>query len=113
MFDAKRYREEVLRAMAHGWRPSDDLFRCYQLLIDVADETVIAKALKQVQGHVNGLRGGGEWATLLRKQHSHAQQTLMTPALREQHRQQVLQRRRDLVPLRDAALVVWKPSPRR
>lgn len=98
-FDEKRYREEVLKAMAEGWPPSEDLFRCYQLSLDVDDEQVIARALKTVQSHVNNTRRGAEWAAVLRKQHERAKQTLTTPALRQQHRQQVLQRRQEISPL--------------
>ena len=43
-FDEKRFREEVFKAMAEGWAPSENLFRCYQLPVEVDDADVIARA---------------------------------------------------------------------
>lgn len=88
--DETRFREKVLRAVDNQWDPSSNLFRCYQLPLDVGDATVIAAALKGVRAFVNknAIRGNAA-AKRMMTIHSKAEATLTNPTARAAHRVQV------------------------
>jgi len=97
--DEKRFREEVFRAQDKGWDPKRNLFRCFQLSLDVSDAAVIAAALQGVRTFVNrnaktGTQAGP--AKVLQGILGLAEQTLSDPGLRTQHRTQVLAQQTEL-----------------
>ncbi len=112
ILDEKRFREEVYQAIAAHWQPSDDLFRCYQLPLDVSSPQVIAAALKGVQQHVNaaGKRDAGG-ARMLRHLHPAATAVLTDPQARARHQDEVLARRQQLRAFVAAEIAGWQDIP--
>jgi len=87
--DEKRFREEVFRAQEKGWDPRTNLFRCYQLPLQVSDLSTIEAALKGVRGFVNrnaisGTQSGA--AKVLLGVHKDAVATLSDETKRGKHR---------------------------
>lgn len=94
--DEKRFREEVFRAQDKGWEPRTNLFRCYQLPLDVSDPAVIEAALKGVRGFVNrnaisGVQSGP--AKVLLGAHKEAAAILLDAKKRGEHRAVVIAQR--------------------
>ena len=92
--DEKRFREEVFTAVRdHGWDPRSNLFRCFQLPLDVSDPADVAAAFKAVRAVVNrnsktGTNAGP--AKVLQSVLKEAEAVLTDPARRKQHRAEVL-----------------------
>lgn len=91
--DEARFRTEVFEPFDRGWTPLENLFRCYQLPVDVRDINVIDKALDGVSRHVkrNAVSGPhvGVANTLLQV-HKDAVIILRDSAERAEHRRHVL-----------------------
>lgn len=97
--DEARFREEVFQPLDAGWDPQGNLFRCYQLPIDVNDADLIGKALDGVSRHIKRNAIGGPYvgvANTLLEVHKYAVKTLRDSGERAQHRQQVLTSRKTL-----------------
>lgn len=104
-FDEARFREEVFQPFDVGWEPRENLFRCYQLPVDVDDLDHIDEALDQVSRHIKRNAIGGAYvgvANNLLAVHKDATKILRDSGERAQHRQKVLAARQAL---RDALRV--------
>lgn len=91
--DETRFRAEVFQPIDGGWNPRENLFRCYQLSIDVQDIDVIEKALDGVSRHIKKNAIGGahvDVANTLLEVHKDAVTTLRDRDERAQHRRHVL-----------------------
>lgn len=98
--DKARYVEEVFLPVAQGWDASGDLFRTYQLPLDVGDDAVVRLAVDGVGRHVNqnllgGVHSGA--AKLLSTLHGREKETLLDPRRRAAHRQAVQEARKVLL----------------
>lgn len=97
-FDGKRFVDEVLNPVQHGWRPEEDLFRVYLLPSDVSDAGTVRAALGEVARQFTKpqYRAFRRACELLHTQHRVATEVLTDPARRAAHRERVDERTRKL-----------------
>lgn len=98
-FDDARFEAEVLRPVSRGWNPSDNMFRCCLLPIDVDDQNVVEAALDGVLVGINKYLIRGHYMTaakVLKKRHGDVREVLGNTASRRRHRDQVKTARQTL-----------------
>jgi hypothetical protein len=94
-FDTARFAEEVFRPVADGWDVRENLFRFFQLPLDVADDSVVDEAVRKVDAHLkrNSLSGAHlETAATLRHVIATVAPQIRETARRAEHRREVLDR---------------------
>ena len=99
-FDTRRFAEEVFVPVREGWDVSRNLFRFFQLPLEVSDDEVLDQAIRAVDAHLkrNSLAGvHAAVASSLRPTFAGHAATMRETARRAQHRAQVLADRRSLV----------------
>lgn len=96
--DTARFADEVLVAAADGWDVRENLFRFFQLPLDVADDAVVDTAVRKVHDHLKllSIRGAGTQAAtanMLRGVVAQVEPQVRETARRAEHRKLVLARR--------------------
>ena len=97
--DARRFAEEVFVPVRDGWDVGHNLFRFFQLPLDVSDDAVIDQAVKGVDAHLKRHSLAGvhkQVASTLRPAFPDHARTMRETARRTQHRGTVLGERRAL-----------------
>jgi hypothetical protein len=84
-FDEKRFREEVVRPFEQGWVPSKNLFRFYQLPMDVGDPDTIKAATSAVVACLHRNANAG-WARVLLTVHESSRENILDDRKRASHR---------------------------
>jgi hypothetical protein len=95
-FDTGRFAEEVFRPVADGWDVQDNLFRVFQLPLDVADDAVVDEAIRRVDAYLkkSSLSGAHlDTAATLRHVTATVAPQMRETARRAEHRREVLARR--------------------
>ena len=95
-FDTGRFAEEVFRPVADGWDVQDNLFRFFQLPLDVADDAVVEEAIRRVDAYLkkSSLSGAHlDTAATLRHVTATVAPQMRETARRAEHRREVLARR--------------------
>jgi hypothetical protein len=95
--DARRFADEVFVPARDGWNVRNNLFRFFQLPVDVHDDELVEQAVRGVESYLKRSSLAGVHATVassLRQNFSTCATTMRETARRDQHRAQVLAERR-------------------
>jgi len=96
--DKRRFTEEVFLPVRNGWDVRRNLFRFFQLPLDVRDDDVVEAAVCGIKGHLDFAALAGAHAPVagpLRHGFDELATTVRDTALRTEHRKNVLADRRD------------------
>lgn len=97
VLDKRRFAEEVFLPVRNGWDVRRNLFRFFQLPVEVRDDAVVDDAVRGVKGHLDFAALAGAHAAVagpLRHGFDGLAGTVRDPARRAEHRRAVLAERR-------------------
>lgn len=97
VLDKRRFAEEVFLPVRNGWDVRRNLFRFFQLPVEVRDDAVVEEAVRGVKGHLDFAALAGAHAAVagpLRHGFTGFADTVRDPARRAEHRTAVLAERR-------------------